>query len=56
MSRPIRSFQEAYRKSVVIRRLKARTKGLGFWSALDAAQKYYNKDTKIKDAIPKRET
>ena len=56
MSRAIRSFAEAFRKTVVIRRLKNRTKGLGFWAAIDAATKHYRKDTTVTAAIPKEQT
>lgn len=56
MSRPIRSYPEAYRKTVILRRLKGRSRGIGFWSAMDAAAKHYNKDAGVSAAVPKRDS
>ena len=56
MSRSIRSFADERRKDAVLRRLRNKTKGLGFWAAMDAATKHYPKDEKITEAVPKRAT
>jgi len=53
MSRSIKSFPEDQRKEAVLRRLKKRTKGIGFWAAMDAAKKHYPKDVQVSSAVPK---
>lgn len=39
MARPIRSYPEHQRMDVIMRRLKANTKGIGYWSARDALRR-----------------
>jgi len=39
MTKPIRSYPDFLKKEVIIRRIKNKTGGLGYLSALDAAKK-----------------
>lgn len=39
MSRSLRSYPQEFRESVIERRLKENTKGLGYWAAVDAQNK-----------------
>jgi len=47
MSKSIRSYPEAERRAVIARRIKADTKGLGYWSAVEA-------DKRPKKGVPEK--
>ena len=46
MSRSLRSYPVSERLAVAMRRAKSKTKGLGYWAALDAIKKLASRKEK----------